>query len=251
MQSNQNYKILERESIKEALTAGFFGVMAKEPSHYLPHPDCVKKSRESAVVQAEDGGDEDDIDDEEFAEDIRQTQRHKKDRWDAAKNIVAEKTRLSRESDNDARRLKRERDAMNVPTPPPKKHQSVSTTPLPKKQQYVTPSPPPKKKPVEVEEITTEEEEESESDGKDDGAGATAVEEESNSPPAKKVNTKRGSKLKTLKKIESVAGIDREKQEKRRKAVERCRASSVVVTIFARVYTGRADLLAASSVEFF
>ncbi|KAL3684375.1 hypothetical protein R1sor_002397 [Riccia sorocarpa] len=153
--------------------------MAKEPSHYLPHLECVKKSRETAVVQAEDGGDEDDIEDEEFAEDIRQTQRHEKDRWDAAKksfkdkgkavdssqprrknqstpqapkekllgsSIVAQKTRLSRESDNDARRRKREREEMNVLTPPPKKHQSVSGTPLPRKQQYVTPSPPPKKK---------------------------------------------------------------------------------------------------------
>ncbi|KAL3682682.1 hypothetical protein R1sor_000704 [Riccia sorocarpa] len=91
MQSNQNYKILERESIKEALTAGFFGVMAKEPSHYLPHLECAKKSRESAVVEAEVGGGEDDIDDEEFAEDIRQTQRHQKDRWDAAKKSYKDK----------------------------------------------------------------------------------------------------------------------------------------------------------------
>ncbi|KAL3680100.1 hypothetical protein R1sor_023056 [Riccia sorocarpa] len=113
---------------------------------------------------------------------------------------------------------------MNVPTPPPKKHQSVSATPLPRKQQYVTPSPPPRKKPVVVEEVTTEEEEEeSESEGNDDGVGAAAVEEESDSPPAKKVNTKGDSKLKTLNEMEPVAGIDREKQEKRRKAVERCR----------------------------
>ncbi|KAL3678914.1 hypothetical protein R1sor_021870 [Riccia sorocarpa] len=91
MQSNQNYKILECESIKEALTAGFFGVMAKDPSHYLPHPECAKKLRETAVVQAEVGGAEDDIDDEEFAEDIRQTQRHEKDRWDAAKKSSKDK----------------------------------------------------------------------------------------------------------------------------------------------------------------
>ncbi|KAL3694290.1 hypothetical protein R1sor_007941 [Riccia sorocarpa] len=69
MQSNQNYKILERESIKEALTAGFFGVMAKEPSHYLPHPECAKKSQKNVVVEAEVGGGDDDIDDEEFVED--------------------------------------------------------------------------------------------------------------------------------------------------------------------------------------
>ncbi|KAL3701176.1 hypothetical protein R1sor_019198 [Riccia sorocarpa] len=144
--------------------------MAKDPSHYLPHPECGKKSRETAVVQAKEAGDEDDVEDEEFAEDIRQTQRHEKDRWDAARkshkdkgkavdssqpkkkshstpqapkekllgsSMVVEKTRLSRESDNDARRRKREREAMNVPTPPPKKHQSVSATQLPKKQQYL------------------------------------------------------------------------------------------------------------------
>ncbi|KAL3680099.1 hypothetical protein R1sor_023055 [Riccia sorocarpa] len=91
MHANQNYKILERESIKEALTAGFFGVMAKDPSHYLPHPESVKKSRETAVVQAEDAGDEDDIDDEEFSEDIRQTQRHEKDRWDEARKSYKDK----------------------------------------------------------------------------------------------------------------------------------------------------------------
>ncbi|KAL3687470.1 hypothetical protein R1sor_013779 [Riccia sorocarpa] len=156
MQSNQNYKILERESIKEALTAGFFGVMAKEPSHYLPQPECAKKSHESAVVEAEVGGGEDDIGKFLVVDVIfttaRQTQRHEKDRWDVAKksykdkgkaldssqprrksqstpqapkigsSFVAEKTRLSRESDNDAWRRKHEREAMNVPTPPPKKH---------------------------------------------------------------------------------------------------------------------------------
>ncbi|KAL3697930.1 hypothetical protein R1sor_012006 [Riccia sorocarpa] len=81
MESNENYKILERESIKEALHAGFFGVMDKEPSYYLPHPECVKKSRAVAPVQA-DTGDEDDEEDEDFAEDIRQTQKHEKERWD-------------------------------------------------------------------------------------------------------------------------------------------------------------------------
>ncbi|KAL3687028.1 hypothetical protein R1sor_013337 [Riccia sorocarpa] len=91
MQTNQNYKILERESIKEALTAGFFGVMAKDPSHYLPHLEYAKKSKETAVGEAEDAGDEDDIDDEEFAEDIRQTQRHEKDRWDAARKSHKDK----------------------------------------------------------------------------------------------------------------------------------------------------------------
>ncbi|KAL3689659.1 hypothetical protein R1sor_015968 [Riccia sorocarpa] len=145
---------------------------------------------------------------------------HKKERWDATKksnkdkgkvvdtsqsrkksqstpqapkekllgsSIVAEKTRLSRESDNDARRRKREREAMNVPTPPPKKHQSISASPPPRKQQYVTPSSPPRKKHVDVEEVYTEEEAESESDGNDDGVGVATVEEESESPPAKKV----------------------------------------------------------------
>ncbi|KAL3690130.1 hypothetical protein R1sor_016439 [Riccia sorocarpa] len=267
MQSNQNYKILEREAIKEALNAGFFGVMAKEPSHYLPHPECVKKSRGSAFVQADTGRDEDDIGDEELAEDIRKMQRHEKERCDAAKkshkdkgkavdtsqprkksqstpkekllglSMVAEKTRLSRESDNDVQRRKREREAMNVPTPPPKKHQSNLVSPPPRKQQYVTLSPPPRKKPVEVEEVEeveevyTEEEAESESDRNDDDAGVAVVEKESDSPHAKKVVTKRGSKLKTLKEMEPMAGIDREKQETRRKAVERCRVSSVPIVI--------------------
>ncbi|KAL3683266.1 hypothetical protein R1sor_001288 [Riccia sorocarpa] len=210
-------KYMDRKQSELTLGAGLVSALSnQDPSHYLPHPEYAKKSRETAVVEAEDAGDEDDIDDEEFSEDIPQTQRHKKDRWDVARkshkdkgkaldatqpkkkshstpqapkekllgsSMVAEKTRLSRESDNDARRRKREREAMNVPTPPPKKHQSVSATPVPRKQQYVTPSPPPKKKPVDVEEVTTEEEEEeeeeSESEGNDDGAGAAAVEEES------------------------------------------------------------------------
>ncbi|KAL3684311.1 hypothetical protein R1sor_002333 [Riccia sorocarpa] len=52
---------------------------------------ALPATRETAVVQAEDGGDEDDIEDEEFAEDIRQTQRHEKDRWDAAKKSFKDK----------------------------------------------------------------------------------------------------------------------------------------------------------------
>ncbi|KAL3683391.1 hypothetical protein R1sor_001413 [Riccia sorocarpa] len=37
------------------------------------------------------GGAKDEIDDEEFAEDIRQMQRHEKDRWDAAKKSFKDK----------------------------------------------------------------------------------------------------------------------------------------------------------------
>ncbi|KAL3677650.1 hypothetical protein R1sor_020606 [Riccia sorocarpa] len=216
MQSNQNYKLLERKTIKEALNARFFALMSKDPSHYLPHTESVKKSRGRAVVQDDIRGEEDDIDEEEVAEDIRQSKRHEKERWDAARkahkgkgkaidtsqarkksqstpqatkekllgsSIAAEKTRLSRQSENDGGRRKREQ------------------------------------------------EEESESNRDDGDARVSDAKEESESPHAKKVGTKRGPKLKTLKEMEPVAGIDTKKQEKRRQAVERCRVSSVPIVI--------------------
>ncbi|KAL3685787.1 hypothetical protein R1sor_003809 [Riccia sorocarpa] len=134
-------------------------------------------------------------------------------------SIAAE--RSFRESQNDGGKRKREREAMNVPAPPSQKHLKIILTPPSKKQQSRTPPPPPKRTPDPVEE-TSSEEEESESEGDEGGARVAEAEEESDSPPVKKV-TKRGSKLKTLKEMEPAAGFDREKQEKRRQAVERCR----------------------------
>ncbi|KAL3691467.1 hypothetical protein R1sor_005118 [Riccia sorocarpa] len=46
MHSTENYKLLEREIIKEALRAGFFGVMAEPPSHYLPRSSLAEASED-------------------------------------------------------------------------------------------------------------------------------------------------------------------------------------------------------------
>ncbi|KAL3689915.1 hypothetical protein R1sor_016224 [Riccia sorocarpa] len=88
MQSTENYKLLERETIKEALHAGFFGVMAKPPSHYLPHTELVQKFCGS---QGGNGAEEDDVDEEEIQEDIRQSKKHEKERMDAAKKAHKDK----------------------------------------------------------------------------------------------------------------------------------------------------------------
>ncbi|KAL3685099.1 hypothetical protein R1sor_003121 [Riccia sorocarpa] len=249
MQSTENYKLLERETIKEALGAGFFGVMAKPHSHYLPHTELVQKFRGS---QRGNGAEEDDVDEEEIQEDIRQSKKHEKERIDAAKKAHKDKgksvdtsqpkkktqsssqapkekllsssiaaERSFRTSQNDGAKRKREREAMNVPAPPSQKTLKIILTPPSKKHQSGTPPLAPKKTPDPVEE-TSSEEEEIESEGDEGAASVAEAEEEPDSAPAKKV-PKRGSKLKTLKEMEPAAGIDREKQEIRRQAVERCR----------------------------
>ncbi|KAL3675984.1 hypothetical protein R1sor_025932 [Riccia sorocarpa] len=227
MQSTENYKLLEREVIKEALSAGFFGVMAKSPSHYLPHTELVQKFRGS---QGGNGVEEDDVDEEEIQEDIRQSKKHEKDRMAAAKKAHKDKgksqpkkktqsssqapkkkllsssiavERSFRESQNDGGKRKREREAMNVPAPPSQKHLKIILTPPSKKHHSGTPPVAPKKTLDPVEE-TSSEEEENESEGHESGARVAEAKEESDSPSAKKV-PKRGSKLKTLKEMEPAA----------------------------------------------
>ncbi|KAL3694870.1 hypothetical protein R1sor_008521 [Riccia sorocarpa] len=193
MQSTENYKLLERETIKEALHAGFFGVMAKPPSHYLPHTELVQKFRGS---QGGNGAEEDDVDEEEIQEDIRQSKKHEKERMDAAKKAHKDKgksvdtsqpkkktqsssqapkekllsssiaaERSFRESQNDGGKRKREREAMNVPASPSQKTLKIILTSPSKKRQSGTPPLAPKKTPDPVEETSSEEEEiESEGD---------------------------------------------------------------------------------------
>ncbi|KAL3683673.1 hypothetical protein R1sor_001695 [Riccia sorocarpa] len=213
MQSTENYKLLERETIKEALSAGFFGVMAKSPSHYLPHTEHVQKFRGS---QGGNGLEEDDVDEEEIQEDICQSKKHEKDRMAAAKkthkdkgksvdtSLPKKKTQSSsqapkekllsssiaaersfRESQNDGGKRKREHEAMNVPAPPLQKHLKIILTPPSKKHHSGTPLVAPKNTPDPVEE-TASEEEESESEDDEGGARVAEAEEESDSPPAKK-----------------------------------------------------------------
>ncbi|KAL3693265.1 hypothetical protein R1sor_006916 [Riccia sorocarpa] len=239
MHSTENSKLLEGKTIKEALRAGFFGVMAEPPSHYLPHTELVQKARGSQGGRVVE---EDDVDEEEIREDIRQSKKHEKECMAAAKKAYKDKgkvvdtsqpkkrsqslsqepkekllsssiaaERSFRESQNDGGKRKREREAMNVPAPPSQKHLKIILTPPSKKQQSRTPPPPPKRTPDPVEE-TSSEEEKSESEGDEGGARVAEAEEESDSHPAKKV-MKRGSKLKTLKEMEPAAGIDNSSSE--------------------------------------
>ncbi|KAL3678347.1 hypothetical protein R1sor_021303 [Riccia sorocarpa] len=205
MHSTENYKLLERETIKEVLRAAFFGVMAQPPSHYLPHTELVQKARGSQGVHV---AEEDDVDEEEIQEDIRQSKKHEKERMAAAKKAHKDKgkavdtsqpkkrlqslsqepkekllsssiaaERSFRESQNDGGKRKREREAMNVPAPPSQKHLKIILTPPSKKQQSRTPPPPPRRTPDPVEE-TSSEEEESGSDGDEGGARVAEAEEE-------------------------------------------------------------------------
>ncbi|KAL3700778.1 hypothetical protein R1sor_018800 [Riccia sorocarpa] len=75
-------KLLEQESIKQALSSVIFGVLPKEAVHYLPYPELAAKTpvRPSAA-ELELSEDEDDS----IAEDIRETKAHEVECWAAAK----------------------------------------------------------------------------------------------------------------------------------------------------------------------
>ncbi|KAL3700590.1 hypothetical protein R1sor_018612 [Riccia sorocarpa] len=66
--SAKNFKLLEREVIKEALEAGVFGDIEGDPNLYLPHPEIGSKKKPSAPVVVED--DEDSMDEEDFFKEV-------------------------------------------------------------------------------------------------------------------------------------------------------------------------------------
>ncbi|KAL3701795.1 hypothetical protein R1sor_019817 [Riccia sorocarpa] len=96
-----------------------------------------------------------------------------------------------------------------------------------KRDSQVTPPPPSKARNEEAVETLKSDNEESGSSDKDLGDATDSC---SDSPPQSQLLNKRGAKLKTLKQMDK-SNIDREKQDIRRKAVERCRVSVVLIVI--------------------
>ncbi|KAL3679737.1 hypothetical protein R1sor_022693 [Riccia sorocarpa] len=153
LRKQSTFKLLERESIKEALNAGIFGVLPKKAAYYLPHPEVAQKAAtQAAPARVEEVDSEEE---REIARDIKASQKHEVERMAAARsksskdrssqslkdkgksvvqeepkkkatqapkekllgsNMVAETAWLSRESKTDSNKRKRE----SVVTPPAK-----------------------------------------------------------------------------------------------------------------------------------
>ncbi|KAL3690830.1 hypothetical protein R1sor_004481 [Riccia sorocarpa] len=101
--SAKNFKLLEREAIKEALEAGVLGDIDGDPNLYLPHPEIGSKKKLYAPVVVED--DEDSMDDEDFfevtagqAETARLWEKNKKKSVNGKEKVVP--TAPSKKSDN-------------------------------------------------------------------------------------------------------------------------------------------------------
>ncbi|KAL3690580.1 hypothetical protein R1sor_016889 [Riccia sorocarpa] len=50
----KNFKLVEREAIKEALETGVFGDIDDGPNLYLPHPEIGSKKKLTAPIFADD-----------------------------------------------------------------------------------------------------------------------------------------------------------------------------------------------------
>ncbi|KAL3688604.1 hypothetical protein R1sor_014913, partial [Riccia sorocarpa] len=86
--SQPKRKLLEWESIKQALSFGIFGVLPKDAIHYLLYPELAAKTPVRATNAEFDlSEDEDDV----IAEDIRQMKAHDVERWAAAKKSHTDK----------------------------------------------------------------------------------------------------------------------------------------------------------------
>ncbi|KAL3681424.1 hypothetical protein R1sor_024380 [Riccia sorocarpa] len=102
--SAKNFKLLEREAIKEALEVGVFGDIDDDPNLYLPHPKIGSKKKLAAPVVLED--DEESMDEEDFlkevtagkAETARLREENKKKGVKGKEKVVP--TALSKKSDN-------------------------------------------------------------------------------------------------------------------------------------------------------
>ncbi|KAL3677643.1 hypothetical protein R1sor_027591 [Riccia sorocarpa] len=66
--SAKNFKLLEREAIKEALEADVFGDIDDDPNLYLPHPELGSKKKLFEPVFADE--DEVSMDDEDFFKEV-------------------------------------------------------------------------------------------------------------------------------------------------------------------------------------
>ncbi|KAL3697092.1 hypothetical protein R1sor_011168 [Riccia sorocarpa] len=66
--SAKNFKLLEREAIKDALEAGVFGDIDDYPNLYLPHPELGSKKKRAAPGFVDE--DEESMDDEDFFKEV-------------------------------------------------------------------------------------------------------------------------------------------------------------------------------------
>ncbi|KAL3678855.1 hypothetical protein R1sor_021811 [Riccia sorocarpa] len=81
--SAKNFKLLEREAIKEALEAGVFGDIDGDPNLYLPHPEIGSKKKPSAPIVVED--DEESMDDQDFFKEVTAGQAETARLWEENK----------------------------------------------------------------------------------------------------------------------------------------------------------------------
>ncbi|KAL3681496.1 hypothetical protein R1sor_024452 [Riccia sorocarpa] len=158
LRKQSGYKLLERECVKRALSSGVFGVLQKDVASYLPHPEAASSTvprKTSAAVVEEDSDEEREIARDIKASQRHKAERMveakaakaaksaksvvdkkgkavvqeapKKKRTDSTQvprekllgsSMVAERARLSRESNTETG--KRKRDSQVTPPPPPR-----------------------------------------------------------------------------------------------------------------------------------
>ncbi|KAL3680190.1 hypothetical protein R1sor_023146 [Riccia sorocarpa] len=93
LRKQSDYKLLERECIKRALSSGVFSVLQKDVATYLPHPEAASSAvphKPSAAVVETDSDEE-----REIARDIKASQRHEAERMAEAKAALAAKSAKS------------------------------------------------------------------------------------------------------------------------------------------------------------
>ncbi|KAL3694393.1 hypothetical protein R1sor_008044 [Riccia sorocarpa] len=201
-------------------------VLRKQSGYKLVERACIKRALSS-----------DSEEEREIARDIKASHRHEAERMAEAKaaksgrsskgkgNVVVQETQKKKPSvPSQAPREKLLGSSMAAETARISREFKTESVKR-KRESQVTPPPPPEV-PVTMTDESSEEEEKEETDkeeGDESGSG-------SDSPvPSQPVN-KKVSKLKTLKQMDK-SHMDREKQDIRRRAVERCRVSAVPIVI--------------------
>ncbi|KAL3685589.1 hypothetical protein R1sor_003611 [Riccia sorocarpa] len=223
----------DSQCIKRALSSRVFGVLQKDAATYLPHPEAASSAvprKPSAVVVETDSDEE-----REIARDIKASQRHEAERIAEAKAAKAAKSAVDKKGKAVVQEAPKKKRTDSTQAPREKllgstmvaekarlSGESNTETGKCKRESQVT-CPPPPRNPVTEE---TSEEEDIPSD-KEQG---DATDSGSDTPLQSQPVNKKGSKLKTLKKMDK-SPIDKEKQDIRRKAVERCSVSAVPIVI--------------------
>ncbi|KAL3689758.1 hypothetical protein R1sor_016067 [Riccia sorocarpa] len=79
LRKQPSYKLLERESIKRALSSGVFGVLQKDAANYLPHPEVASTgaTRKAPTARVETDSEEE----REIARELRLHRDMKPKEW--------------------------------------------------------------------------------------------------------------------------------------------------------------------------